>query len=134
MRSGSYNDAACGAAILKGVIMEEISRREATGVAVLAGVVAMAGLSNRAAASDGQSNSELEEQAERQRVIACGLNEAEADCWVLVSQAAAKFFELPQLHEMDDHEVAHAVHVVQQKLLSRPVYRRYKELLPKESK
>jgi hypothetical protein len=30
---------------------------------------------------------------------------------------------------MDDHEVAHATHVVQSKLLSRPAYRRYKELL-----
>ena len=35
---------------------------------------------------------------------------------------------LPKLHDMDTHEVAHAIHVIQHKLLSRPVYRRYKEL------
>ena len=45
------------------------------------------------------------------------------------AQAAATFFELPKLHPMDDHEVAHAAHVIQSKLLSRPAYRRYRELL-----
>ncbi|HVC98978.1 MAG TPA: hypothetical protein VND64_35265 [Pirellulales bacterium] len=89
----------------------------------------VAGFIPNAAADDDKPNNELEEKAERQRVIACGLTEAEADCWVLVSKSAAKFFELPKLHPMDDHEVAHATHIVQSKLLSRPTYRKYMELL-----
>jgi hypothetical protein len=28
---------------------------------------------------------------------------------------------------MDDHEVAHAIHVIQNKLLGRPTYRKYLE-------
>jgi hypothetical protein len=56
------------------------------------------------------------------------MTDAEADCWVTVARAAGQFFELPKLHPMDDHEVAHAIHVIQHKLLSRPTYRKYKEL------
>jgi hypothetical protein len=65
---------------------------------------------------------------DRKHVIAAGLNEAEADCWVATANAAAKFFALPQLHNMDDHEVSHAIHVIQNKLLARPAYRKYLEL------
>jgi hypothetical protein len=68
----------------------------------------------------------LDEAAERRHVLACGFTEAEADCWVLVARAVGAFFALPKLHPMDDHEVAHAIHVVQHKLLSRPAYRKYK--------
>jgi hypothetical protein len=84
--------------------------------------------------ADNQPKSEFDEKAERQRVLACGLTEAEADCWIAVANAAGKFFELPKLHPMDDHEVSHAIHVVQHKLLSRPVYRCYKELAKGEKK
>jgi hypothetical protein len=35
---------------------------------------------------------------------------------------------------MDDHEVAHAIHIVQHKLLSRPAYRKYKDLAKGEMK
>jgi hypothetical protein len=45
-----------------------------------------------------------------------------------------KFFALPKLHPMDDHEVAHATHAIQHKLLSRPAYRRYLELAKAEKK
>jgi hypothetical protein len=105
---------------------EDVTRREAVGAAARA--VALAGLTPTPAAADGQANPAFDEKAERQRVIACGLTDAEADCWVAVAQAAGKFFGLPKLHPMDDHEVAQAVHVIQHKLLSRPAYRRYKEL------
>jgi hypothetical protein len=77
---------------------------------------------------------ETDDKAERQRVIACGLTKAEADCWVAVAAAAGKFFDLPKLHPMDDHEVAQAIHVIQHKLLSRPAYRKYKELAKGEKK
>ncbi len=71
---------------------------------------------------------------DRDIVLACGLTEAEADCWELIGKAAGKFFELPKLHSMDDHEVSHAIHVVQHKLLSRPVYRRYLEMAKAQRK
>jgi hypothetical protein len=65
---------------------------------------------------------------ERERMMSLGFTEEEAECWMLAASVAGKFFILPDLHPMDDHEVAHAIHVVQSKLLSRPVYRRYLEL------
>ena len=77
---------------------------------------------------------ELNEQADRKRVIACGMTEAEADCWEAVAKAAGKFFDLPKLHSMDDHEVAHAIHIVQHKLLARPTYRKYLDLAKAEAK
>lgn len=114
--------------------MDEITRRELVGAAVLTGAVALEGLSPRAALADDKPNNATLDDAERQRVMTCGLTEAEADCWLLISKAAGKFFELPKLHPMDDHEVAHAIHVVQNKLLSRPTYRRYKELAKAQGK
>jgi hypothetical protein len=65
---------------------------------------------------------------ERERVMSLGFTEEEAECWVLAASVAGKFFSLPDLHSMEEHEVAHAIHVVQSKLLSRPAYRRYLEL------
>jgi hypothetical protein len=66
-----------------------------------------------------------EQEQDRQRVLECGMTDAEADCWELVARAAGAFFQLPDLHPMDDHEVTQAIHVVQGKLLSRPTYRKY---------
>ena len=65
---------------------------------------------------------------DRERVIAVGLTDQEAECWELSALLAGKFFQLPKLHEMDGHEVAQAIHVIQNKLLGRPAYRRYWEL------
>lgn len=65
---------------------------------------------------------------ERERVMSLGFTEDEAECRMLAASVAGTFFSLPDLHEMDDHEVAHAIHVVQSKLLARPTYRRYLEL------
>jgi hypothetical protein len=65
---------------------------------------------------------------ERERVMSLGFTAEEAECWVLAASVAGRFFSLPDLHTMDDHEVAHAIHVIQSKLLSRPAYRRYLEL------
>jgi len=36
-------------------------------------------------------------------------------------------------HPMDDHEVAHAIHVIQHKLLARPTYRKYLEMAKAEA-
>ena len=60
-----------------------------------------------------------------------GLTEAEAECWRKVAEATAAFFELPELHPLDRAEVATAIHVLQNKLLGRPVYRKYLELARK---
>ena len=71
---------------------------------------------------------------ESEMVIAAGLTQEEAECWELAGTLAGKFFQLPKLHQMDDHEVAHAIHVVQYKLLARPAYRKYLELAGKQSR
>ena len=119
--------------------MPEPTRREA--LAATAGVLAIAGLAHAEQdekpkpemLKEGKrkltpKEEELNTQADRKRVIACGMTEAEADCWETIAKAAGMFFELPKLHPMEDHEVSHAIHVVQEKLLARPVYRKYLEL------
>ena len=68
------------------------------------------------------------DRTEIERMKSVGFTKAEAECWVLAYKLANKFFELPDLHPTDDHEVTHAIHVVQNKLLARPTYRRYREL------
>ena len=112
--------------------MDDLTRRGALALAATAGVAALA-------AADEKKEDKPKEQKpkamidkdralDRERVIACGMTEAEADCWEAVAVAAGKFFDLPELHVMDGHEVAHAIHVIQHKLLSRPAYRKYLEL------
>ena len=59
-------------------------------------------------------------------VKAAGFTDDEADCWAMLAKAVGKFFELPELHPMDKTEVATACHVIQNKLLSRPTYRKYR--------
>jgi hypothetical protein len=113
--------------------MDEVTRREAIGTTGVAAAVALAGLTSPARADDSPAK-EADEKLDRQRVLACGFTEAEADCWLLLNQMGAKFFALPKLHEMDDHELAHAIHVLQYRLLSRPAYRKYKELAKGEKK
>jgi hypothetical protein len=107
--------------------MDDVTRRDL--LASAAGTLPF--LAGQAAAQDKEKDQAKADAADRQRVIAAGLTEAEADCWELTAKAAGKFFALPKLHPMDDHEVAHAIHVIQHKLLSRPTYRRYLELARK---
>jgi hypothetical protein len=97
--------------------MDEMNRRTAF---QLAGGFA---LGAAPAAADDKAD-----KADRERVLAAGLTEAEADCWELVAKAAGAFLALPKLHPMDAPEVATAIHVVQHKLLARPTYRKYLEL------
>ena len=65
---------------------------------------------------------------DRKNVMAAGMTAEEADCWKLAAQTAGAFFKLPELHPMDNHEIAQAIHIIQNKLLGRPTYRRYLEL------
>ena len=71
---------------------------------------------------------EYSAQTDRDFVMAAGMTEAEADCWAKIAEAAGAFFKLPELHPLDNQEVVTAVHVIQNKLLSRPTYRRYLKL------
>lgn len=61
-------------------------------------------------------------------VMEAGMTRAEAKAWRLIAEAAGAFFALPEQHPMDKQEVASAVHIIQNKLLSRPTYRKYLEL------
>jgi hypothetical protein len=45
----------------------------------------------------------------------------------IVARAAGKFFELPELHPCGGQEVAQAIHIIQNKLMGRPTYRRYRQ-------
>lgn len=67
------------------------------------------------------------ELVDRRRVLKAGFTEDEADCWLLVARAGGKFFDLPFMHPSINPEVAEAIHVLQDKLLMRPTYRKYRE-------
>jgi hypothetical protein len=113
--------------------MDDLTRRVALGATGLAAAVALAGLTPTPARADDKLTAEENEKLDRQRVIACGFTEAEADAWVAVSRAAARLLELPKLHVMDDHELSHAIHILQYRLMSRPAYRKYRTP-PKDEK
>ena len=70
---------------------------------------------------------------DRERVLLVGLTEQEADCWELAAALAGTFHSLPVLHDTDWHEVAHAIHIIQNKLLARPTYRQYLKLAQEDS-
>jgi hypothetical protein len=106
--------------------MDDASRRDVLGAVALVGAVALNGLTPGVASADDKTSVTEDEKHDRQRVLACGFTEAEADCWVLLGRTAGKFLELPKLHVMDDHEISHAIHLLQYRLLSRPAYRQYK--------
>lgn len=115
--------------------MTNVSRREAIGFAT--GAAAFALCPTRAGAQAGVPaavDDAAEWRAERERVMSLGFTEDEALCWEHIARAAAKFFELPVLSELDAHEIAEATHVFQNKLLSRPTYRRYVELTRQQSR
>lgn len=115
--------------------MPEWNRRETLAAMAATGMLMTA---MPAAADDDKKDekkkAEFDASGDKRRVMAAGMTEAEADCWAATADAAGKFFNLPKLHAMDDHEVAHAIHVIQNKLLGRPVYRKYLELAKAEAK
>jgi hypothetical protein len=119
--------------------MDDVTRRSALAMATGAAALWAA---TRATADDKPAEKEKPKAdmtdkdlaKDREIVISCGMTEAEADCWEQTARAAGKFFALPKLHPMDDHEVAHAIHIIQHKLLSRPVYRKYLETAKAQKK
>jgi hypothetical protein len=103
--------------------MDQPTRRDAFQQTAGLGLLTVLGSLAPAAAADGVAAKV--DKSERERVMAVGFTEAEAECWELTANAAGKFFSLPKLHPMDAQEVATAIHVIQNKLLSRPTYRKY---------
>ena len=67
-------------------------------------------------------------KSDKECIMEAGLTEREADCWEKTAAAAGVFFQLPALHPEDAKEVAVAIHVIQNKLLARPTYRKYLEI------
>ncbi len=66
---------------------------------------------------------------ERERALTIGLTEQEAECWELAGTLAGQLYNLPALHETDWHDLVHAIHVIQNKLLARPTYRKYLQVV-----
>lgn len=120
--------------------MDEITRRNMLRTAAAAGVtttvaapsVASADeLEQRAAGSPGSCEWTEEELQDRQRVLNAGFTEDEADAWLLVARAGAKLFSLPELHPSDKPDIVQAIHVLQNKLMLRPAYKKYRDQAPK---
>ena len=112
--------------------MQKATRREALKfVAVSTGSIALGSGAVRAQSCDEERVSDdpgaQTWAEEREKVVSLGFTEDEAECWELIARAAGKFFELPELHPSDAPEVAEAVHIIQNKLMSRPTYRRYRQ-------
>ena len=82
-----------------------------------------------------QASGQEQESAQRRAVKAAGFTDEEADCWELCGQLAGAYFRLEQVfassaqHENDQHEISHAIHEIQNRLLARPTYRRYLETM-----
>lgn len=111
--------------------MDDLTRRQVLKSMAAAG--ASTGLLDVAQPQLTAVRSDEEKKRDRQRVIACGMTEEEADCWEMVAEAAGMFFRLPKLHPSDEGEVVQAVHIIQNKLLSRPTYRKYVDLAKNQS-
>ena len=108
--------------------MSESSRRDILATAIGATLIAGA---PRAFAQE-----ESDEVAEQMRAVrAAGFTSEETECWNLCADLAGKYASLERIHatdaqhQADWHEVAHAIHVVQTRLLARPTYRKYVEAI-----
>lgn len=64
-------------------------------------------------------------KTDKECIMEAGLTDEEAVCWEKTAAAAGAFFQLPELHPEDRKEIATAIHVIQNKLLGRPTYRKY---------
>ena len=101
------------------------SRREALSIGIASGVM----VSPVVEAQDSDDKTDADSVTRDQKfVMEAGMTREEAECWKLTAAAAGSFFKLPVLHPTDATEVAHAIHVIQNKLLARPTYRKYLEL------
>ena len=102
------------------------SRRTVVKTAMLGTAAATISGSGMSAKATAKAQDEI--KTDRECIMEAGLTEAEAICWEKTAEAAGLFFQLPELHPEDAKEVSVAVHVIQQKLLGRPTYRKYLEI------
>lgn len=105
--------------------MEKMNRRSAVAMALASGVTLT---SANASAGNFLQDDEGKPTKDQSYVMGAGMTLEEAQCWSKVAEAAAAFFSLPEQHPLDRAEVTTAIHVMQNKLLSRPTYRKYLEL------
>lgn len=56
----------------------------------------------------------------RERLGELGMTDQEIDLWLVLADVGERLDALPELHPMAEHEAAHALHRVQDLLLSRP--------------
>lgn len=56
----------------------------------------------------------------RERLAGLGMTKPEIDMWLALEDVGARMARLPELHPMAAHEAEHALHRVQDLLLSRP--------------
>jgi hypothetical protein len=105
--------------------VQDISRRSV--LAGLAGVSLLTASFSRGSEPFNEPSSEPTNalSTDKERIMAAGLTDKEAETWRLTAETAKAFFELPVLHSMDSHEVASAIHVIQNKLLARPSFREH---------
>lgn len=103
---------------------DQTTRRQAMIGTIVAGSAAVASLPGIATGQDADA-AEPAVDHDRESVLAAGMTDQEADCWAAVARAGGAFFALPELHPADAQEVATAIHIIQNKLLSRPTYRKY---------
>ena len=101
-----------------------LNRRTVMKSLALGGAAAMA----QATESDSNQQEQDKIKTDKECVMEAGMTDAEAKCWALTAEAAGAFFALPTLHTEDAKEVSAAIHVIQNKLLSRPTYRKYLEI------
>jgi hypothetical protein len=114
------------------MVSQILSRRTAilAGIGTAGVLAATLPIETANAQQDGATEETDKDQA---AVREAGMTEDEAKCWKLIAEAAGVFFKLPELHPMDRSEVATAIHIVQNKLLARPTYRKYVEIRKSQS-
>jgi hypothetical protein len=109
--------------------MSEFTRRNvlfrSSQIGLLAGLTPVA---DAAAAVGGVDDRTETEKLDRECVVGVGMTEEEADCWEATGRLAGKLLALPELHPMERQEISSVIHVIQYRLLSRPNYRKYKDL------
>ena len=105
--------------------MSKINRRTAMTSAVVAGATAATASVATAQEAESTQDDKPKFTKDQTYIMEAGLDEKEADAWKKTAEAAAAFFALPELHPLDNKEVATAIHVIQNKLLGRPTYRKY---------
>ena len=72
------------------------------------------------------------EKNDKQAVLSAGMTEQEAEAWSHIAESAKLLLELTEMHTADKREIAEAIHIIQQKLLARPTYRKYLAFYKKE--